>query len=1521
MAGVPAAGSVSDGESSHERIAGGRFPAMLPLTLGSLPAVGQRPANAPAAAADGAAAQAEASDPVVVSTSGRATPDAGMAVSMQLTSDLVDRSQPAGSPGAAATDSTEGTSNHALAPLAAISAPSASAGAAEVSEGAAESTQAPPGDSPTPASPACSRIEIDFTDPEILAVEGARTTDLVAIHPSCRRYEVQLISSDPRHQAGYQPWQVEEDWSLEGFDAQGTSIVMTPPIGDLPEDRTELTRTVATLDLADVASVRGVHVGTGSGIHSVHARAVLIPLGDPPTDPTDDPVDAACPTVDPDRLAIRFDAALGGSTINLRETPLFDLAGTVDGREAGDVERIVLRTAGRDLVTVNAGLDGRWRVNTSAPGGHHVLVACASTSRGLTAGAVLEIDVVEPAASDVVVSPDVVVASDELMASASMIDADTITFTAKRAELALGRVLVAGIHPNTPGGLSRRLIGEEILATGEVRYRTEPAGFTDLFLQAVIDSSAVTATAADPAVAASAVSASPLPTAGVMEAAEAQPAEAAVNLSATETDTVGLVAVVGGCGGTSGPVATMSLTVLCAVRMQGRLTSTTSPPPSLPDIDLTGELRVNAGANLVGSIRPTFFYEIRTDWDWLVPRPRLVSAAVGFESSLDSSVDAAVTGAGRASKEFENIVPPRVFAPFPFVVLGVPVIVTPVLAFDAVVATEATASVAFNSRQHVDQRVSAVYDGAQWRDTSDRHESGDATPVGEIVTGTAEIKAQVVPRVSLLFDMVAGPEASLGIGARYKVQYPCPGRQDISGITTPTLRGSSIVGFVDDALEELTIPIVPTDYAFPLFADDAPGCLHIVTAALPAGRVGEPFSATLEADGGTRPYVWSVTGLPPGLSFDPSGAGDSISGTPEQAGRFPVTIAVADDTGVVDVLDLELVIDRPGDAADLVGRSHGDPHMLTFDRVRYGFQAAGEFIVVQSTSDDFEIQARHDFTSGTARASLISQVAVRTPAGQIVRFTRGATTVDDRPAVGMVSLDGGAVLDGSKLTLVDGTSVATGPRGPFLDVTITLAPERARQVVGLLGNANDVGADDIQSRDGSRVVPFEALRTSDGERQLYDEVGPSWVPGPDERILGGDPTPYAAPTSVRTDDFDVQARDAAVTRCTTAGWTDGNGLPECVFDLLVSGDPAAADASGQFDLPAGVVAAGNAAALPSLLPNPNRITTGTGAVLEIEIDSPSNRSTIAMDRPLVVSGRAGSGSGGATAKPSVVFVLDVSSSTGQSGVDCNADGVINAADNLNPTIDNRAGTILDCELAGLSALSSSLADLATEADVSLVLLASQSAVADLGPAPGVQSTTAPVADADGDGIRDIEAVLASVRPDGADRFTSIRLVDGTNFGRALDVVAAALEDRPQGQRAFVFFLSDGEGGSPASFSRSITALADDGVVVNTYSIGSNGAGCRPGSSLSAIATGTGGSCVDVADARTLRAALTAPTEGLTAVTVSIDGGAPVAAVVNPLGRWTAPLGPVGAGPHVIRATALADDGSATSAEIVVFGAG
>ena len=68
----------------------------------------------------------------------------------------------------------------------------------------------------------------------------------------------------------------------------------------------------------------------------------------------------------------------------------------------------------------------------------------------------------------------------------------------------------------------------------------------------------------------------------------------------------------------------------------------------------------------------------------------------------------------------------------------------------------------------------------------------------------------------------------------------------------------------------------------------------IITTSLPAGMVGEAYSATLEATGGTTPYTWSISAskLPAGLSLNP--ATGKISGTPTESGTTELTVKVTD---------------------------------------------------------------------------------------------------------------------------------------------------------------------------------------------------------------------------------------------------------------------------------------------------------------------------------------------------------------------------------------------------------------------------------------------------------------------------------------------------------------------------------------------------------------------------------------------------------------------------------------------------
>jgi hypothetical protein len=69
----------------------------------------------------------------------------------------------------------------------------------------------------------------------------------------------------------------------------------------------------------------------------------------------------------------------------------------------------------------------------------------------------------------------------------------------------------------------------------------------------------------------------------------------------------------------------------------------------------------------------------------------------------------------------------------------------------------------------------------------------------------------------------------------------------------------------------------------------------IITVSLPAGTITHAYSTTVAASGGATPYAWSATGLPAGLSINPSSG--LISGTPTASGTFPVTVTVTDSGG------------------------------------------------------------------------------------------------------------------------------------------------------------------------------------------------------------------------------------------------------------------------------------------------------------------------------------------------------------------------------------------------------------------------------------------------------------------------------------------------------------------------------------------------------------------------------------------------------------------------------------------------
>jgi Tol biopolymer transport system component len=87
--------------------------------------------------------------------------------------------------------------------------------------------------------------------------------------------------------------------------------------------------------------------------------------------------------------------------------------------------------------------------------------------------------------------------------------------------------------------------------------------------------------------------------------------------------------------------------------------------------------------------------------------------------------------------------------------------------------------------------------------------------------------------------------------------------------------------------------------------------LRVVTLELPEGRRGQLYAAEIAAAGGAEGYSWRIAqgSLPSGLTLGLSGTpATRLTGTPEEAGTFPLLVAVTDAAGSYAERRLTLVV-------------------------------------------------------------------------------------------------------------------------------------------------------------------------------------------------------------------------------------------------------------------------------------------------------------------------------------------------------------------------------------------------------------------------------------------------------------------------------------------------------------------------------------------------------------------------------------------------------------------------------------
>ncbi len=199
------------------------------------------------------------------------------------------------------------------------------------------------------------------------------------------------------------------------------------------------------------------------------------------------------------------------------------------------------------------------------------------------------------------------------------------------------------------------------------------------------------------------------------------------------------------------------------------------------------------------------------------------------------------------------------------------------------------------------------------------------------------------------------------------------------------------------------------------------------------------------------------------------------------------------------VKDLDKASNKECELTD--ASSTGDPHLLTFDGLRYDLQTVGEFILIKSNNNDFEVQSRQKPFNSSTYISINSAVAIKVGSDRVAfyaqDFPNADTTtplwVNGKPATfkgnKLLLKGGGEILNQGNnyaISAPTGEKVLVNFSSPFLNIS-PMVCKRPGRYSGLLGNVNENPNDDLQIRGGGNVL--EAQSTYGDVNKVLNYVG------------------------------------------------------------------------------------------------------------------------------------------------------------------------------------------------------------------------------------------------------------------------------------------------------------------------------------------------------------------------------------------------------------------------------------------------